>query len=787
MEGGKSITFKQSTSRPYGQNLMFEPVPLEMLYHDAAKPQVLVKIKGIEGLCPGFNCDYLYKAAPSEITAQALANEKELTITGTSLPTENVRVVLGNAECGTVTAEATKITCTLKVLPAAGSWDVKVYEPKGLVPIKAGTAKISVALVVTKVDPATPLNQLGGDVLTLTGKGFDSDTSQTSVKFSDDTKCDVESATPEELKCKVAGFKKEGLNAANPYNVIVLVNNIENKTKNVNLLSTKQSGQTVTPNSVNPVLASTLTVQLENTYPGDMTKKENFSAKLVSEKDATVTRPLYVKSVDKDKKQVVIKFPGSKSGVYYLALEGKGVGRIDQTPLKLTAESVVNSISPLKGSHLGGTLVTITGTNFSTNKLDNPVKAGPFWCYVESSTVSEIKCRVAETGASKDMTGKFSVFLRTQEEMKYKDGLKNDYAFEAPKASVTGLTAAFDAASNTQKLTLAGTGFGTDKTAVSLYIDGQKQTTDSAANTEAKFTLTHLDSETANVVKVYFADGLPTGHDKIKTVAITPNLVSITPATGSVGGTLLTVTGTGFGKKTKSLTLVDGADKDVCATVEIKGYGSFTCLTKPGEMLKSSKLKIKTDKGKYACGNSDATKCDFEQIKANSPTVTGVTLTNPTTLTIAGTGFPDSGYTATVVFKGVESTSATISSKTAVTATFAKGVPVSKDPAAPVIKFAPSSRRMLGGISNFMQADLGTVKLTSAVSVTASTENLQCSFQGGCPYEVTGNGLTSTLKVAGTADHIDVCGERCVLDEAASTASKAVCTLPHVTTTYSTN
>ena len=158
LEGGKTIAYKNTTPRPYGENIMFEPVPLEMLYHDADKPQVMVKVKGLEGICSGFNCDFEYKAATSEITAQALANDKEITITGTGLPTTDVSVVLGNAKCGTVTASDTQITCTLAVLPAAGDWDVKVFEPKGLVPIKAGVAKITVALVVDSITPSTDLN-----------------------------------------------------------------------------------------------------------------------------------------------------------------------------------------------------------------------------------------------------------------------------------------------------------------------------------------------------------------------------------------------------------------------------------------------------------------------------------------------------------------------------------------------------------------------------------------------------------------------------------------------------
>ena len=42
----------------------------------------------------------------------------------------------------------------------------------------------------------------------------------------------------------------------------------------------------------------------------------------------------------------------------------------------------------------------------------------------------------------------------------------------------------------------------------------------------------------------------------------------------------------------------------------------------------------------------------------------------------------------------------------------------------------------------------------------------------------------STLKASST-DKIDVCGEECVMDEAASDSSKVVCKLPYVATTYS--
>jgi len=66
--GGNNLQYKGYTDRSYGTNLIFEPIPLEMLYASAEKPQVLIKVNGLEGVCPLFNCDYVYTQPTSEIT-----------------------------------------------------------------------------------------------------------------------------------------------------------------------------------------------------------------------------------------------------------------------------------------------------------------------------------------------------------------------------------------------------------------------------------------------------------------------------------------------------------------------------------------------------------------------------------------------------------------------------------------------------------------------------------------------------------------------------------------------
>ena len=99
----------------------------------------MISVNGVVGVCPEFNCDYLYIDTASEIQTQTLTNGVDLTITGVGLPTEDIQVKFANAECSTITASDTEITCSLNFLPAAGSWDVKLIDYRGYIPIAEGT------------------------------------------------------------------------------------------------------------------------------------------------------------------------------------------------------------------------------------------------------------------------------------------------------------------------------------------------------------------------------------------------------------------------------------------------------------------------------------------------------------------------------------------------------------------------------------------------------------------------------------------------------------------------
>jgi hypothetical protein len=91
---------------------------------------------------------------------------------------------------------------------------------------------------------------------------------------------------------------------------------------------------------------------------------------------------MYVKRVDNEARTVTVRFKGAPSGDYAVLLFSTLKGRVDKENLKFTSESYVTDISPKEGSMYGGSVVTITGVNFSDNPKHNPVIIGETLCLV---------------------------------------------------------------------------------------------------------------------------------------------------------------------------------------------------------------------------------------------------------------------------------------------------------------------------------------------------------------------------------------------------------------------
>ena len=90
-------------------------------------------------------------------------------------------------------------------------------------------------------------------------------------------------------------------------------------------------------------------------------------------------------------------------------------------------------------------------------------------------------------------------------------------------------------------------------TATTLYIDDYAQTTlnvtanSTSGEIDAYFKVINANDMTSNNIRVRMADGLPSQYINFTTATMEPKLLSISPSTGSSGGTLIPVTGSGFG------------------------------------------------------------------------------------------------------------------------------------------------------------------------------------------------------------------------------------------------
>ena len=136
-------------------------------------------------------------------------------------------VDFGLTSCTTASIVATtaQITCTLAKKPTAGDWNVKVSDPKGLIPTATALVKINVPLVITSISPNKAFNQLGGDIMQVTGTGYNPDKAKNSVIFSDNTECTALAVTETQLDCVINGFDQNNILSQYPTKVKVITEN----------------------------------------------------------------------------------------------------------------------------------------------------------------------------------------------------------------------------------------------------------------------------------------------------------------------------------------------------------------------------------------------------------------------------------------------------------------------------------------------------------------------------------------------------------------------------------
>lgn len=273
---------------------------------------------------------------------------------------------------------------------------------------------------------------------------------------------------------------------------------------------------------------------------------------------------------------------------------------------------------------------------------------------------------------------------------------------------------------------------------------------------------------------MYTAEGIPEGGQIAQAIESSPSILAINPSTGSSAGSKILVSGTGFGTETSGLELLaDGSS--LCAEVEIIAFGEFICTTNEMEVAVGAIITVSIDNVEQTLSHiaAEAIYSQTETMTVTSATLSGYTIE------VEGSGFPTADYVAYATFAGVEASIVSCSSSTMCTAVWSDyGIgPVTAG--APTIWFEHND-----GYSHYATIS-SSIELSKALEVTTTSEGLTCSFAGGCTYAIASEGLYAAL--IDSANEIKMCGSTCVLREDLSDMSYAVCEVPSLSTTYSTD
>ena len=361
----------------------------------------------------------------------------------------------------------------------------------------------------------------------------------------------------------------------------------------------------------------------------------------------------------------------------------------------------VASISPTSGSTLGGTSVTITGTNFTG-------ATGVTFGGTAATGVTVVNATTITATTPAKAAGTASVVVTTPSGSNAANTL---FTYAAPvPPSVTGVSPSSGSTSGGTSVTITGTNFigatgvtfgGTAATGVTVVnaTTITATTPAKAAGTASVVVTTPSGSNAANTLFTYAAP-------------VPPSVTGVSPSSGSTsGGTSVTITGTNFigatgvtfgGTAATGVTVVNATT--ITATTPAKAAGTASVVvTTPGGSNTANTL--------YTYVTPAPT---VASISPNSGSTAG-----GTSVTITGTNF--TGATA-VTFGGNAATNVTVVNSTTITAT----TPAGTAGTASVIVTTPGGSNAANSLYTYI-SPVVTASFTNASTVPISAASYTAS------------------------------------------------------------
>ena len=732
-----------------GNNVFHQVIPSDYLRTYHVDPQIVVSIDGRRLPCRT-ECRFTYKAPPEYPLITSMnedAANNELIIEGnlTGLMLNETLVEIGFENCELKSINDSQIVCDIPkgssaTVAVAGTWTpILKVQDKGIVVASTDT-QVTIPLTITSISPDKGSEQ-GGTLLTITGKGFLNSLSNSKITQTvmiGDSICNILSTSTTCITCKTSPMSTTS-------NLQIQLG----LTSESSALFSYDSSSTPSISSISPSYASTI-VKTQVTISGSGFGSDKSKVSVTLNNDKLGSYDCLITTVSPD--TINCNINGGPRGSYKLSVYIEPQGYASFPSISSTFDLVlkITSISPLSGSLNGGTLLTIQGQGFSSEKFFMTAFIGSQEnkCSIQTSSSTSFTCLTSDSG-SEDPSEDFEFILygrltdRATCEMTGGDCLFK-WSQEATPV-VTGASSTSGKAGDS--VFISGNGFGSDLNAVKVWFADEEASVLSASDVEIKVTVPYVLGTSLPVKVSVDGKGLASCS-----VVFTNNIYvqEVTPKEVSKAGAIVYIRGSGFYENIKAnfagvdCAVLHVTDNEV--TCKVQGYSY-------DENLKNLAL------GSYTCTNSAVCAISFKTSKTFA--ITG----QSGNLIIAGS-FPASAPSSDAEVKLVSSQSEYSCTVSALTSTS-----LSCTPQAPAGNYTLSVH-----LANYGFAT-GSGSLAYRLSLSATTfTSTSSSYAGGPTLTISGFGLheSSTVKV---------CGSICPIES--TTGSSLKCTLPALFTSYS--
>jgi hypothetical protein len=198
-----------------------------------------------------------------------------------------VRIARTDCTVDTAASSTGVIVCDLVSPMVHGSWTPEIRDANGLAKLIPAFSPFVFTGSITGVTPNTNLNKAGGEPLVITGTGFPASLTTGHIVFvvfsPQNNLCRIKAMTSTEIQCETNPFEKNsGRRMLTTTTAVYVEIDRQAMTEftGLELADSFRIVNSITPNSVSPILLKTLVIQLDSSYDNTGMDADTFTVSI---------------------------------------------------------------------------------------------------------------------------------------------------------------------------------------------------------------------------------------------------------------------------------------------------------------------------------------------------------------------------------------------------------------------------------------------------------------------------------------------------------------------------